>query len=45
LPANGGIRKFDRQLVRVVEIAGLIVFVGILAGGLLAAAYYALYSL
>jgi len=29
----------------VVEIVGLIVFIGILAGGFLAAAYYALYSL
>jgi hypothetical protein len=33
------------QRPSIVEIAGLIVFVGILASGLLAAAYYALYSL
>ena len=29
----------------VVEIIGLVVFIGILAGGFLAAAYYAVYSL
>jgi hypothetical protein len=33
------------QRPSVIEIAGLIVFVGILAGGFLAAVYYSLYSL